>query len=642
MSLLRRLGRWRGHVPVADPAGRDALDGIRDALRDRGALLGVNGGSHDAGAALVAVEDGEARLVLAAEEERWSRVKHDHGAPTHALAEAAALAERLDLPILARACGWDFPAFAATWMRTLREGLPDSLGLLRASGFVDVGVAARLPRVVDRALGTTAPLLAVPHHDAHAWGSLLLSPLHDQGEDVLVVVIDGMGDAGSLSVYLARGGREPEQVYANDSVFDSLGLMYQVLSSTQGGWTPLASEGRFMGAAAWGEQERATNAYYPRLRPMLHLGEGGEVRLDREWIRWDRDPRRPYGAPLQAVLGPPIPTERLWDPNAVLDPGRLDVPELTQARLDKAAAVQALFEDAVEHVIDHWLGATGARRVVWTGGTALNAVAAMRLAERRPDVQWWTPPFPGDNGVAAGAALRAAWQSGAVDRVRPLDHAFLGGAAITRAGIDRALHGASLHVEEVPARDLGGWIAARLVDGEILGLAQGQAETGPRALGHRSILADPTRADALERINAHVKRRESVRPLAPMMLADEALARFVLPAGTTHHDLHAWRFMVRCARARPGTCERLPAVVHVDGSSRLQVVDPLLDPVCAAILEGMRDRTGHAVVVNTSLNVGEPIAHSEADVLRTLLRARDLHGVVLVDEDGVGVVVRKS
>ena len=632
-AVLRRVRRWQGHVPLAEAD----LGPVGARLRERaGFVLGVNGGSHDAGVALVRVEDGVAELVLNAEEERFSRKKHDWGAPMGALAEALGTVERLGGSVddvVVRACGWDFAAFVATWTREVAGGFPDSLGLLGAEGFMDAGVARRLPALVGEVFGPDR-LLAVPHHAAHAWGSVLLSPFSED-DDVLVVVIDGMGDRGSLSVHRWRD-RTLTELYDNGSVFDSLGLMYQWLSSTQGGWTPLASEGRFMGAAAWGSRE--DNAFYADLQPMLHRLPEGRLRLDRDWIRWDRDPKRPYGDPLRDVLGEPIPPERLWDPNAVLDPARQEVPELTQARLDKAAAVQRLFEDGVEHVIGHWLQATGARRVIWTGGTALNAVAALRLAERWPEVQWWTPPFPGDNGVAAGAALAVAWSSGAVERVRPLDHAFLGGGALTREAIDRALVGSGLRVAPIPASELGDRIAELLVRGAILGLAQGAAETGPRALGHRSILADPTREDALERINAHVKRREAVRPLAPMMLADEAERLFELPVGTRHHALHGWRFMVRCARARPGTRELLPAVVHVDGTSRIQVVDPEVDPVVAAILEGMRVRKGLAVAVNTSLNVGEPIAHTAEDVLATLRRARDLHGVVLVDEEGEGVL----
>jgi carbamoyltransferase len=252
------------------------------------------------------------------------------------------------------------------------------------------------------------------------------------------------------------------------------------------------------------------------------------------------------------------------------------------------------------------------------------------------------PPFPGDNGIAAGAALGLAWKTGCVRRVRPLAHAFLGGAALTAQAIEAALVGVPVTVRRLPVEQLGDHLAQLVCDGEFVGLAQGPAETGPRALGHRSILADPTRPDALERMNAHVKRRERVRPLAPSVDAETARTLFELPPGSEHHDLAAWRWMVLCARARPGTAALLPAVVHVDGTARLQVVDPVVDPLMGSILEGMRRRKGVAAVVNTSLNVGEPIAHTAQDVVRTFFRARDLHYVVLVGDDGIAREVARA
>jgi carbamoyltransferase len=177
----------------------------------------------------------------------------------------------------------------------------------------------------------------------------------------------------------------------------------------------------------------------------------------------------------------------LWNPDAVLDPDRADVPVLTRERLDKAAAVQLLFEDGLAHVLDHWLAATGARRLVWAGGTALNCVASLHLMERYADrgFQHWVPPFPGDNGIAAGAALRLAWNTGCVQRVRPLEHAFLGGEAITNSGIEAALVGAPVTVRRVAGEHLGNHLAHLICNGAFVGLAQGASETGPRALGHR-------------------------------------------------------------------------------------------------------------------------------------------------------------
>jgi carbamoyltransferase len=638
---------WLGYRPL-ERASRSRARIGRQLEQKPGWILGINGGSHGAAVAVVRIEQSEACLILNAEEERWSRRKHEWGYPAQALEAAlATLANQGAGPedIAAVACGWDFAAFAAHFLREIARGLPGSMGLLRDTGFLDLAVLRTMPARLARRLNwRRESLLTVPHHDAHAWGSLALSPFHGEGVPVLMLVADGMGDDASLSVYLASDGATPERIYANGSLFDSLGLMYQVLSSTQGGWTPLSSEGRYMGAAAWGCQERRHNPYYARLRPLLELGPHGQVCLNRDWMRWHRTPEQPYGPALEAVLGPPLLAAQLWNPDAVLDPDRIDVPELTQARLEKAAAVQLLFEDGLIHVLDYWLTKTGARRLVWSGGTALNCVASLHFMERYAErgVHIWVPPFPGDNGVAAGAALRLALQTGSVRRVRPLHHAFIGGATITNAAIRSALQDEPVSAFQVEPELLASHIAGRICDGAMVGLAQGQAETGPRALGHRSILADPTRPDALERMNAHVKRRERVRPLAPVVTADTARDLFILPAGTEHHDLAAWRWMALCARARPGTAALLPAVVHVDGTARLQIVDPQVDPLLTSILAQMKKRKGAAALVNTSLNVGEPIAHSARDVIRTLFRAKNMHCAVLVGEDGIGWVVTKS
>ncbi len=638
---------WYGYQPERKWPGLSRT-GVEKAQRRTRWFAGVNGGSHNAGAALVRVQDGEATLLLNAEEERWSRRKHEWGYPEQAI---EALIETLRAhgagpeSIDVVTCGWDFGAFAAHFSTEILRGLPRSLGLLRDTGMLDAGVIRSLPKRLARRLGRKdTSIITVPHHDAHAWGSLMLSPFHGEELPVLILVADGMGDRSSMSVYLANDGHTPELVDNHKSLFDSLGLMYQVLSSTQGGWTPLSSEGRYMGAAAWGAQTREQNSCYERLRPLLSLLPGGRIELNRRWMRWHQTPSEPYGAPLREVLGEPLRESDLWNPDAVLDPDRLNDSSFTRERLDRAAAVQRLFEDGVAHVLDHWLAATGARRFVWTGGTALNCVASLSLMERYADrgIELWVPPFPGDNGIAAGSALRLAWKTGLVKHVRPLEHAFLGGGQIQTADIESAVRAAPVSVRKVPSNLLGDFIAERICDGEFIGLAQGNAESGPRALGHRSILADPTRRDTLERLNQHVKRRERIRPLAPVITADAARELFDLPPGSDHHNLAAWRWMVLCARARKGTADKLPAVVHVDGTSRLQVVDPLVDPLMDEILRGIQLRKGVPAAVNTSLNVGEPLAHTPRDVVQTLLRARDMRSAVLVAEDGMGWIVERS
>ena len=242
---------------------------------------------------------------------------------------------------------------------------------------------------------------------------------------VAIAVLDGTGDKGSISLYVAENGAM-RQLYCNDSMFDSLGAFYSVISSTQGGWTWLSSEGRYMGAAAWGDMNRATNPYYARLREVLDFGADGEVRINRAYANWYCDPfDHPYKPALIDILGAPLKPEQLWNPDAVLRVEDIQHRPDTQDRLDKAAATQLVFEDAMIHVVDHLLRLTGAHRLVLTGGVALNAVGNMRLLEhfdeawfannqqRKARLHLWVPPTPGDPGVTIGAAWLFAHLAGA-------------------------------------------------------------------------------------------------------------------------------------------------------------------------------------------------------------------------------------
>ena len=328
-------------------------------------------------------------------------------------------------------------------------------------------------------------------------------------------MIDGTGDQGSVSLYVAKDGAM-RQLYCNDSVFDSLGAFYSVISSTQGGWTWLSSEGRYMGAAAWGDMDRATNPYYARLRHVLHFGADGEIRLNRAMAQLV--PAIPIGHPYQPalieILGEPLKPEQLWNPDAVLRVEDIHHRPDTRDRLDKAAATQLVFEDAMIHVVDHLLRATGASRLVLTGGVALNALANMRLLEhfdeawfaaaqqRKARLHLWVPPVPGDPGVPIGAAWLLAHLAGA-PRGAPMTHAFYCGTPPSAADIAAALDAddiASQHIGDVSTTEgrdaIADLMACMVAQNGVIALYQGAAETGPRALGHRSILANPCDPDA--------------------------------------------------------------------------------------------------------------------------------------------------
>jgi carbamoyltransferase len=437
-------------------------------------------------------------------------------------------------------------------------------------------------------------------------------------------------------------------------VFDSLGAFYSVISSTQGGWTWLSSEGRYMGAAAWGDMNRATNRYYARLKDVLDLSPDGTIRLNRAMANWYRDPfDNPYKQPLTDILGPPLRPDQLWNPDAVLRVEDIQHRPDTQDRLDKAAATQMVLEDALIHAVDHLLRITGTNKLILSGGVALNALASMRLLEhfdeawfakaqqRKARLHLWVPPMPSDPGVPIGAAWWLAHLAGA-PRGAPETHAFYCGTAPTGSDIAGALAAApdiaSEIVGTIATADGRGAIAdlmaSCVASGGIVALYQGPGETGPRALGHRSIFANPCDPDTRERLNARVKYRERIRPLAPMATLEAAQEFFELHEGASDGNYNAYNYMVLTAHSKPAAVEKIPSVVHADGTGRIQIVREDDDPLTYAYLKALGRHIGVELSVNTSFNVAGPIAQTPEQAVETLRRSKGLDAVFMVADDG--------
>jgi carbamoyltransferase len=436
-------------------------------------------------------------------------------------------------------------------------------------------------------------------------------------------------------------------------MFDSLGAFYSVISSTQGGWTWLSSEGRYMGAAAWGDMSRDSNPYYAPLKQVLHFGNDGEIRLNRSLANWYCDPfDHPYKHALIDILGEPLKPDQLWNPDAVLRVEDIYHRPDTRDRLDKAAATQLVFEDAMIHVVDHLLRTTGASRLVLTGGVALNAVGNMRLLEhfdeawfarslgRKARLHLWVPPTPGDPGVTIGAAWLFAHLAGAPPGA-PMTHAFYCGVPPSHDDIATAIDADDIASQQIgdistpQGRDaLADLMAFMVARNGIIALYQGAAETGPRALGHRSIFANPCDPQARERLNERVKYREAIRPLAPMATLQAAREYFELLEGASDADYNAYNYMVLTARSKPQARDKIPAVIHADATGRIQIVRAADDPLTHAYLKALGRHIGVEISVNTSFNVAGPIAQTPAQAIDTLRRSKGLDVVLLVASDG--------
>jgi carbamoyltransferase len=523
-------------------------------------VLGVNAIFHDPAAAVVV--DGE--IVAAAEEERFSRRKHGkRPVPFSAweLPEAAArwCLERAGL----RAADLDAVAYSYDPGRWLP---PEQLDLADPWDWLRVEYARRAPHFLASALPGLDPdrVTFVAHHVAHAASAALAAPVaYGQGE-CAVLVLDGRGEQASHLAGRYRGGQlDP---LASQRLPHSLGLLYENLTEHLG-FLRSSDEYKVMALASYG-----TPRFLPLLREAVRAGDDGGFRVDPV----------DFGA---------------------LAPARPPDGEVREAHADLAASVQARLEEVILDLA-RWLyeAAGGPPALAMAGGVALNCVANARLAAEGPFRTVWVQPAAGDSGTALGAALHVSSLDG-----KPVSS--MPGADLGRGYDDAELEAVLRRVRLPYTRpaSIAHEAARVLADNGVVAWYQGRAEYGPRALGHRSLLAHPGDPRNTERLN-EVKGREQFRPVAPMVLADRAAELFegVLPSPYmlfVHEVRDAWR-------------DRIPAVVHVDGTARIQTVDPGAEPLVAELLAEFERRTGLPVVVNTSLNTaGRPMVDSPVEAL---------------------------
>jgi len=664
-SLIKRYAAFRGFHDAASSVAGESAASFRAKL-DRGEtvyLAGLGVGGHNTGTALIEASQSRGiRLLSNNEEERYTGIKHCSLLPEQTIQVLLTQLRHHGLrpnDVHAYLASWDYTDYIALAVRAILEELPGSLSYLRPSANPDMNAShfwqgITCSRWLTQHLGVTTPIIGMRHHDNHAYFSFGVSPFAGSSDPVMVAVIDGSGDDGAVSLYVVHDGHWT-MLYSNRSIFDSPGFLYGYLSSTQGGWTIHSSEGRYMGAAAWGDNNRLTNPYYRRLRQLVYFARNGEIFLNRHWANWHiKGELAPYKNSLADVLGPPIPRHKMWNPDAILNVENVEHSPITRDRVDKAAATQLLFEDVLFHIIEHLIVTTGSHKLVLTGGAALNCVANMRLLEHFNEsyydrnlgqkdmrLQLWMPPVPGDAGTPIGAAYHFALRQGASTGDR-LQHAFYCGTAPTLAEIRQALESTpeiayftlgnvSRASQRERVADLLAWLVSH---NGVVGLYQGVAETGPRALGHRSILANPANPRTRDNLNQLVKFRELVRPLAPMATYEAAHHWFDLSPGASADRYNAYNYMVLTAAARPEAYAVIPAVIHADGTGRVQIVREEHDPFCHAYLKAMGRYIGAEVSVNTSLNVGSPIVQTPEQALTCLKRSKGLTALMMIAAEG--------
>lgn len=564
-------------------------------------VLGLNAHHADAAAALVV----DGRVVAAAEEERFTRIKHHAGFPAQAarwcLAHAGVDPRELAHVAVNTDPGAAWPARLAFALR--HPPTPArALEALRTRGR-RLDVLAQLAA----ALGAPSPrarLHAVPHHLAHLASAFHGSPW----EDALAVSVDGSGDFATAAWGRGRGSAlalEGQVAFPH-----SLGVFYQAMTQFLG-FPHYGDEYKVMGLAPYGEARFAA-----ALREVLRIGPDGAWRLDLRWFRHARerttlepDAGRPRFGPL---FHP-----RLQD---LLGPARAPDEPLTPRHHDLARSVQQAYEDA----LFGWLSALHARhptpRLALAGGCAQNSVANGKIVERTPFRDLYVAAAGYDAGGALGAAI-ATWHRLGGARIVPLPHAQLGpafddaaiGAALDDARSELAAAGCIVERLDDPGA-LDARVVDAIVDGGVVGWFQGRMEWGPRALGQRSILADPRRADIRDLLNRKIKRRESFRPFAPSVLREHVAAWFTRDADVP--------FMGEVLPIRPERRAAIPAVTHVDGTGRLQTVTRAHNARYHALISAFHARTGVPMLLNTSFNENEPVVCSPREALDCFVRTR--------------------
>lgn len=677
-DYLARNGIIRTGSPAAERLGETFRAKLEAG--ERIYLLGFLATSHNSGIALVeATSRHGIEVIVNLEEERFSQIKHFAGYPAGAVQELKRLMNRLGLrpdDILAVCYGFDViheeqsarrmrmncgDIVENTYFRFITEGVlptiefgPDEFDCVRKSTFShSPALAAVFRRLVnDLDLAARTACVQMLHHESHAFLAYGASPFAggEYGDKpTMIACIDGAGDLSSVSLFEARN--DSVVLIKRNARVDSLGIFYMLCSSLLGGWAPLRAESRYMGATAWGNGDRLTNPFYKRLRQFFHFGAAGELHVNAAMAADEF--RR-----LEEVVGPFVGIDDIWNPDAVINVDDIRHSPITRERVDAASAVQMVFEDGLVHIVSDLIDRTRADQLVLCGGTALNCVANMRLIEafdesyylrylgQRTRLKLWVPPIPSDQGVVAGAAYQFAMLNGAKARGE-FATPFLCGLPPTLGEIESALREA----EFVECETLGNindaatigaladWMAYLVAGDGVIGVYDGAAETGPRALGHRSLLSNPCNPDTLELLNSRVKYRERIRPLAPMVTLSEAQNLFDLSPGAAAAGYDAYNYMVLTVRAKDVARTRIPAVVHHDGTSRIQIVRASGNALMFRYLKALKPRIGVEVSVNTSMNVGSPIVQTPQQALEVLRRAQGIDCIFMIGDEGVAYMV---
>jgi carbamoyltransferase len=553
-------------------------------------VLGISCFYHDAAAALI--QDG--RIVAAAEEERFTRQKHDPSFPLHAirycLKEAGISAQDLDYIGFYEKPMRKFERA----MHTFKETFPLSYEAFEERVPRLLHEEMRVEDILREHFETEAELLYLEHHLSHAASAFLVSPF----ENAAILTADGVGEWATTCLGYGKG---TEVVLFQEIHYPhSLGLLYSALTAFLG-FKVNTDEYKVMGLASYGKPTMVEE-----IRRLLTVHENGSYALNLDYFAHHYSTKRPYSHNLIELLGEP----------------RVPESGVEERHKDIACSLQSVLEEVLLKIFEHLRQRTGSRNICLAGGVALNGVANWRVFQQSGFEDIYIQPASSDSGGALGAAVFIYHTLLGNARMRPMESALLG-PAFSNQEVEATLQEAGATYHRLNEEKLVEETARLIHEGAIIGWFQGRMEYGPRALGCRSILANPCDPAMKDTLNARVKFREEFRPFAPAVLEEKASDYFDIDRPAP--------FMLLVPQVREGKGHQIPAVTHVDNSARVQTVSASTNPRFHRLISAFEKLSGVPVVINTSFNVrGEPIVCTPEDAYNCFLHT-DIDFLVMND-----------
>lgn len=575
-------------------------------------ILGISCYYHDAAAVLL--RDGV--LIAAAEEERFSRIKHDYGFPHQAirfcLEQGEIQGSDLDYVVFFEK---PFRKFDRILMSVLQT-YPQSWKVFRESMITWMLDKLWVGDAIESELGVPKErILFSEHHLSHAASAFLCSPF----EEAAILTVDGVGEWTTSTWGTGRGNeiRLTHQI----EFPHSLGLLYSAFTAFLG-FEVNEGEYKVMGMAPYGEPR-----YVEKVWKLIHQNDDGSFYLNMEYFSFHHSTDRTFNGRFVELFGAPrepgLPffTEKSGYPPYFGEPpsNYQELCALNQHYADVAASIQRVTEDVLVRMAQCLHQRTGLKRLCIAGGVGLNSVANSRILRETPFDELFIQPAAGDGGGALGAALWAYNTLLGKPRTFCMEHANWG-RAYSESEISSFLVENGIPYRRFDSDEkLFEQVVDRLLNGKVVGWYQGRFEWGPRALGNRSILADPRRAEMKDVVNAKIKFREPYRPFAPSVLAGSAGCYFDLPNAPHHYPA---RYMLYVVPVREERKETVPAITHVDGTARLQTVFHEQNPRYYNLIDTFRNATGVPLLLNTSFNLkGEPIVTTPANAHNTFSKS---------------------